>query len=182
MSIQYKKLETLNEEYVLNGGYMDPMALVQIKPKFRNISFPYRLIQNAPFTKIAKRLYPGRCYSFIYKPTTNVEDFDRTPQILLLQVEKDLSEFWGLNFHHLDTKLLSTFFRNYNVIFPELGSIKKMPTLQQFQQNKIFGKYSIGLRHYKLSGLQSKFYEIDTKYWATTALVPTLKNIVEIEK
>lgn len=161
---------------------MDPMALAQIKPKFRNMSFPYKLIQNAPFTKIAKRLYPGRCYSFIYKPTTDVEDFDRTPQILLIQMEKDLSEFWGLNFHHLEPKLLSTFFRNYNILFPELGSIKKIPTLQQFQTNRTFGKYNGALRHYKLSGLQSKFYEIDTKYWATTSLVPTLKNIVVIEK
>lgn len=182
MSIQHKKIEKLNEEYVLNGGYLDPTALLQIKPKFRNVSFPYRLIQNAPFTKIAKKLYPGRCYSFIYKATTMLEDFDRTPQILLLKIEKDLSEFWGLNLHHLDTKLLAMFFKNYNIIFPELGSIKKMPSLEQFKQNRMFEKYSIGLRHYKLSGLQSKFYEIDTKYWATIALTPSLKNIVEIKK
>lgn len=160
------------------GGYMDPIALINIQPKFKNISFPYKLIQNAPFTVMAKKLFLGRCYSFIYEATTDLEDFDKTPQILLLKMETNLSNFWGLNFHHLDIKLLSTFLKNYNIFFPELGSIRKQPKLEQFKKNKIFGKYSSGIRHYKLSGVRSKFYEIDTKYWATTALVPTLKNIV----
>lgn len=110
-----------------------------------------------------------------------MEDFDRTPLALMLKIEAGFSHFWGLNLHHLQIHELSLFLRQYSLVFPEMGSIRKSPKISQFTNSGIFKRYSNAIRHYKLEGLQSKFYEIDPKYWGTVSLIPSLRNFKTIE-